>query len=435
MLFFAFSCQKSGFQPPTVAPATLRDVSSIKLNFRFEADVPAPPATSETAQTDERNAAVQTDFDQNRTQELVDKTIVSPDKQRVLAVYHKAEDSQGDFRLDMYSTDGKLLRKLTPDGMAVHYPDTIVWSPDSVNVAFMAMTRIGQTTAAPTPSPAENRTDTAANTESDADSDTNASENTENANANMEAGATPIIEQPKPVLTFRTEQIYISNADGGEVKPLTQNEGLIYFYFVWSPDGSALAALAATFQEWRFLQYQAESRGEAFAPAGRPRLVEKNGRERRLDDNLTIVHPAWSPDSAKVAVAFDKQVRIYDAIGDAPTQASIPLRNQLLISSKAFDEDLQRKEQSGNANINQTNSNTQSNASEPENNMSNQPIGTLPDENTLVSFNPIIDLKWTEDKMLYLQTGYIKQMKNEADSARSYLRWHRLIFSPQAVAL
>jgi hypothetical protein len=128
-------------------------------------------------------------------------------------------------------------------------------------------------------------------------------------------------------------------------------------------------------------------------------------------------------------------VRIYDAIGDAPTQASIPLRNQLLISSKAFDEDLQRKEQSGNANINQTNSNTQSNASEPENNMSNQPIGTLPDENTLVSFNPIIDLKWTEDKMLYLQTGYIKQMKNEADSARSYLRWHRLIFSPQAVAL
>jgi hypothetical protein len=435
MLFFAFSCQKSGFQPPTVAPATLRDVSSIKLNFRFEADVPPPPAISETAQTDERNAAVQTDFDQNRTQELVDKTIVSPDKQRVLAVYHKAEDSQGDFRLDMYSTDGKLLRKLTPDGMAVHYPDTIVWSPDSVNVAFMAMTRIGQTTAAPTPSPAENRTDTAANTESDADSDTDASENTENANANMEAGATPIIEQPKPVLTFRTEQIYISNADGGEVKPLTQNEGLIYFYFVWSPDGSALAALAATFQEWRFLQYQAESRGEAFAPAGRPRLVEKNGRERRLDDNLTIVHPAWSPDSAKVAVAFDKQVRIYDAIGDAPTQASIPLRNQLLISSKAFDEDLQRKEQSGNANINQTNSNTQSNASEPENNMSNQPIGTLPDENTLVSFNPIIDLKWTEDKMLYLQTGYIKQMKNEADSARSYLRWHRLIFSPQAVAL
>jgi hypothetical protein len=37
--------------------------------------------------------------------------------------------------------------------------------------------------------------------------------------------------------------------------------------------------------------------------------------------------------------------------------------------------------------------------------------------------------------MLYLQTGYIKQMKNEADSARSYLRWHRLILSPHSVAL
>lgn len=178
------------------------------------------------------------------------------------------------------------------------------------------------------------------------------------------------------------------------------------------------------------MQYQAESRAEAFTPAGRPRLVEKNGRERRLDDNLTIVHPAWSPDSAKVAVAFDKQVRIYDAIGDAPTQAAIPLRNQLLISSKAYDDELQRKEQAGTANANApTDANAQSNTTE------NQQAGTLPDENTLVSFNPVIDLKWTEDKMLYLQTGYIKLMKNEADSARSYLRWHRLIFSPQPVAL
>jgi Tol biopolymer transport system component len=314
--------------------------------------------------------------------------------------------------------------------MAVHYPDTIVWSPDSANVAFMAMTRAGQTSALPTPTQAENQTDTATNSESNANSDANLNANMENTNP--VATQTPIIEQPKAVLTFRTEQIYISTADGGDLKPVTQNEGLIYFYFVWSPDGSALAALASTFQEWRFLQYQAESRGEAFAPAGRPRLVEKNGRERRLDDNLTIVHPAWSPDSAKVAVAFDKQVRIYDAIGDAPTQAAIPLRNQLLISSKAYDEELQRKEQAGTAN---TNAAAPADANTQSNNAVNQQVGTLPDENTLVSFNPVIDLKWTEDKMLYLQTGYIKLMKNEADSARSYLRWHRLIFSPQPVAL
>ena len=431
LVFCAFGCQKSDFQAPTIAPATLRDVPALKLNFRFETDVPPPPVTNETAQSDERNAAVQTDFDQNRTQELLDKTIVSPNKQRVLAVYHKAEDSQGDFRLDMYSADGKLLRRITPDGMAVHYPDTIVWSPDSANVAFMAMTRAGQTSALPTPTPAENnQTDTATNSESNANSDANSNSNMENTNP--VATQTPIIEKPQAVLTFRTEQIYISTAEGGELKPVTQNEGLIYFYFVWSPDGSALAALAATFQEWRFLQYQAESRSEAFTPAGRPRLVEKNGRERRLDDNLTIVHPAWSPDSAKVAVAFDKQVRIYDAIGDAPTQAAIPLRNQLLISSKTFDEELQRKEQAGTGN---TNAAAPTDANGQSNNAANQQVGTLPDENTLVSFNPIIDLKWTEDKMLYVQTGYIKLMKNEADSARSFLRWHRLIFSPQPVAL
>jgi len=436
LAFTLFGCQRNVLQPPTVAPATLRDVPALKLNFRFETDVPAPTVLNEVAQTDERNALVQTDFDQNRTVELVDKTITSPNKQRVLTVYHKIQDSQGDFRLDMYSADGKLLRRITHDGMAVRYPDTIVWSPDSASVAFMAVARIGQTSAVPTPSPTENQANTLSNSETEINADANVNANSENANANPVATATPNVEQPKAVLTFRTEQIYISNADGSDVKAVTQNEGLIYYYFVWSPDSSALAALAATFQEWRFLQYQAEARGESFAPIGRLRLVEKNGRERRLDDSLTTVQPVWSPDSAKVAAAFDRQVRIYDAIGDAPTQAAIPLRNQLLISSKTFDEDLQRKEQSGNAN---TDANTQSNANVQTNsntgNTANQPIGTLPDENTLVSFNPIISLEWTEDKMLYLQTGYIKQMKNEADSARSYLRWHRLIFSPQAVAL
>ncbi len=112
---------------------------------------------------------------------------------------------------------------------------------------------------------------------------------------------------PKTVLTFRTEQIYIADANGNDVKPLTQNEGLIYFYFVWSPDSSMLASLAATYQEWNFLQYQADGKGEFFVPMGRPRLIEKNGRERRLDDNLTSVHPVWSPDSAKVAALLTRK--------------------------------------------------------------------------------------------------------------------------------
>ncbi len=439
-----FGCQRANVvNQKTVAPQSLRDVAATRLNFRFEPDVPAPPAANQNAQSDERNAAVQNEFDQNRPQEALDKTITSPDKQHVLAVYHKVEDAQGDFRLDMFSADGKLLRKMTHEGMAVHYPDTIVWSPDSGSVAFMAKARANQTNAAaPKSSPDQtaNETNSAAptpetdaNKEANANSDANANQAVENANV----AATPQVEEAKPVLTFRTEQIYTAEANGNDVKPLTQNEGLIYFYFVWSPDSSMLAALSSTFQEWNYLQYQADSRGEIFVPMGRPRVIEKNGRERRLDDNLTAVHPVWSPDSAKVADAFNTQVRIYDAIGDAPTQAAIPLRNQLLISSQAFDKQLQVQEQSNtNAEANTAaNTNSNANANTNANQAANQPMGSLPDESTLVSFNPIINLEWTKDSELYLQTGYIKEYKQATDNRRSYLRWHRLIFSPQAIAL
>ncbi len=438
LVLLVFGCQKIVVEnKQTVAPQTLRDVAATRLNFRLESDVPAPTLTDENVQSQERNPAVQNDFDQNRPQELLDKSITSPNKQRVLAVYHKTEDSQGDFRLDMYSADGRLLKKITHDGMAVHYPETIVWSPDSGSIAFMAKTRVVSGTNPTAPNQSESNTNTASDVQANSNSEMNA--NAENVNA-APPETTGETTAPTAVLTFRTEQIYISDANGNDVKPLTQNEGLIYFYFVWSSDSAMLAALATTYQEWNFLQYQADGKGEVFVPMGRPRLIEKNGRERRLDDNLTTVHPVWSPDSAKVADAFNTQVRIYDAIGDAPTQAAIPLRNQLLISSKAYDEQLRKEEQSGNTNTNAetntpSNAISKSNINETANAAPNLPAGTLPDENTLVSFNPIINLEWTQDSMLYLQTGYIKQMKNEADSARSYLRWHRLVFSPQAVAL
>ena len=416
-------CQRNAAPTPTVnLPKTLRDVPALRLNFRFESDVPAP-TVNQAAQSDERNPAVQADFDANRQQEQLDKVLTSPDKLRVLAVYHRAGDENSEFRLDMYSPEGKLIRKITYDGMAVHFAETIVWSPDSSAVAFVALIRAKQTGAMiPTTAPAENQTNP--NIETNTNSAVNANvENANNdANANLAPSPTPATDAPKSVLTFRTEQLYIANRDGADVKPLTQNEGLRYFYFVWSPDSSAMAAMAANYQEWNYLEYDAEKKGELFNPQGRPRIVEKTGRERRLDDNLTNVRPVWSPDSAKVAVAFGTQTRIYDAVGDAPTQAAIPLQNQLKISSKAFDDNLARQEQgAGNTNAAPTNT--------------TQETATLPDENSLVSFNPIISLEWTEDSILYLQTGYIKQMKNEADSARSYLRWHRLIFSPQAAAL
>ena len=429
LVLSAVSCQKTIFEKETVAPITLRDVTALRLNFRFEPDVPAPTDNNQPTQIEERNPTVQNDFDQNRSLEILDKSITSPNKQQILVVYHKIEDSQGDFRLDMYSADGKLLRKITHDGMAVHYPDTIVWSPDSANVAFMAMSRLIQPNSNAENQPKPTESNTATNTETNANVETN----TNAENTNTAVTPTPNVEPPKAVLTFRTEQIYTCDANGGILQPLTQNEGLIYFYFVWSPDSSNLAALAATFNDWRFLNYQADVKGEIFVPFGRLRVIEKNGRERRLDDNLTAVRPVWSPDSAKIAEAFDTQMRIYDAIGDTPTQAAIPLRNQLLISSKTYDEQLQLKEPEGTVN---TNTNTKANintnqAATPI----NQPIGSLPDATTLVSFNPIISLQWTEDKLLYLQTGYVKNFKEGTNNVQSYLRWHRLAFSPQAFLL
>lgn len=421
------ACQRENRQDHNATPSALSDVPAARLNFRYEPDVPGPIQTG--SRNEERNAAIQSDFDQNRPQELLDKTLTSPDKKRVLAVYHRAADIQSEFRMDMYSSEGGFIRKITPDAMAVHFPDTIVWSPDSSAAAFVAMIRAGQDPAAAAPTNPPIETPAAASPDNVNSSSTGVDDPTGATNANASSPA-PTPAAPTGVLIFRTEQLYVCNAEGQNTKAITQNEGLIYFYYVWSPDSSALAALAATAREWQYLQSQADSKGEAFTPLGRPRMVEKNGRERRLDDGLTAVRPVWSPDSAKIADAFDTQVRIYDAGGLSPTQAAIPLRNQLLISSQTYDREQQRKLNAGNsqdANASTENSNAVSNqAANGE-----QATTTLPDEKSLVSFNPIVDLEWTADNILYLQTAYLKRMKNDADSVTSFARWHRLIFSYQ----
>lgn len=414
------ACEKNVFQSPTVTPTSLKDVSALRLNFRFESDVPPPTAITPPQNTELKNDAIQADFDQNRLPEALEKTLPSPDKSRFLAVYRKPEDVPNQYRLDMYSADGKLIKKITPNGLAVQFPDSIVWSPDGNNVAFVGMIRFGQS-AVPTPTPTPDAPipptseELAGNTNVDANSNVNTAANV-NANTNLQTAA----EQPKAILTLRTEQIYFCSRDGGDLKILTQNEGKIYYYFVWSPDSTMLLALASTNADWAIGQAEAQKRTEIFVPSGRPRIVEKSGRERLLDDNATKVQPVWSPDSSKVAAAFDKDVRVYDAIGNAPTQAAIPLRNPLLISSKSYDE-LKKIEASG-GNVN-TITNTQV-----------EETKTLPDENMLVSFNPIVELKWTEDKLLYLQTAYVREFEKSTDNVRSYARWHRLLLSPQPVA-
>ena len=415
-------CQTDMFKPQNTAPPAMSSVPAVRLNFRYEADVPPPPADPNKTFTEGRDAAVQADFDATRTQEILDRTIPSPDKKRVVAVYHRVTDYSSEYRLDMYSADGRLLKKLTSDTMAVHFPDTIVWSPDSMSLAFVAMIRVVAPDLGLTPPGSS----TVGNSESiDPASNANAaSDDTSTEPSPLPAAPTPA--SPTGILTFRTEQIYTCTADGTGVRAITENEGLIYFYYAWSPDSSMLVALAATAREWKYLEVIAGSKGEMMVPQGRPRIIEKNGRERRLDDNLTAVRPVWSPDSSKVAAAFDTQIRIYDANGTNPTQAAIPLRNQLLISSQAYDREQQRQLQASTANADpNAAANTQAT---PE-----QPLSTLPDEKLLVSYNPIVEIAWTADELLYLQTAYLKRMKNEADSVRSFSRWHRLALTPQII--
>lgn len=405
------ACERNMLQPSPEKTVAMRDVSSVRLNYRYEPDVP-PPALDIPPRSDaERNSSVQADFDTNRAQELLDRTITSADKRRVLAVYRTINDLPSEVRLDMYSSEGKLLHKVTADTMAGHFPDTITWSPDSKTVAFVATNRTVGVTPTTPPQMGIPPADA----------------NVPGPDANAVPAPTPTISAPTPaaptgILTFKTEQIYICDGEGTGIKALTQNDGLIYFYYVWSPDSSMLAALAATTREWRIQEMMAEGKGEQMMPQGRLRIIEKNSRERRLDDNMTAVRPVWSPDSAKLAVGYETQVRVYDAVGTSPTQAAIPLKNPLLISSQAYDRDQSRKLQASNANAD-PNANTTP--------VPDQPLTTLPDERLLVSYNPIVEVAWTADDLVYFKTAYLRRMKNDADSVTSFARWHRLVLTPQ----
>ena len=173
MLTFTLLWTACGPKPETQqteVATTLGQVPAVRLNYRYEADVP-PPTEPAKINAEERSSSIQADFDQNRTQEVLDKTFASPNGQRVAALYHRLGDLPSEFRLDMYDSTGSLLHKMTADLMAVHFPDTIRWSPDSQNLAFVAMIRSAQdapeTTATPpdlsTPSNTATNTDPEAN--------------------------------------------------------------------------------------------------------------------------------------------------------------------------------------------------------------------------------------------------------------------------------
>ena len=340
-------------------PLVLRDVPAQRLSYRFEPDVPLPTDIA-TEEANDKIETIQLDFSTRRQNDALIKTVRSPDGQRALALYGTEDEPSHAFRIDLYSSEGNFLRNLTPPDLSCVFPETVSWSPDGNFITF-----IGHKSVKPTPTP------------------TPPGASLPEVEASPLPSVGPVFA---PVSVFNTEQIYICNRDGFDLKPLTSREGLIYFYSAWSPDNQAVVALACRESEW-----DARER-EYKLPTGRPRLITLDGKERLLDDGLTEALPVWSPDASKVATAFDTDVMIYDAGGAKPTQARIRLRDALLAASRVFEE----KSSGGNKN------------NEPQPGGSNASPTAIP-----ASFNPIVRLEWTTPETLYFQAGLAESQLQE----------------------
>ena len=364
-----------------VRPLVLRDVPAQRLGFRFEPDAAIPAELLNDA-ADTPVESIQLDFSSRRQEEALIKTVRSPDGQRALALYGTADTPGPVFRIDLYSGDGTFLRNVTPPDLECVFPETVAWSPQGNHITFVARKT---PSASPSPTP-----------EGAVPPET------------LAASPLPSIAPAFPsVALFATEQIYICDRDGYGLKPVTSREGLIYFYFAWAPDNHALVAIACRESEW-----DARER-EYRMPAGRPRLITLDGKERLLDDRLTEALPVWSPDSSKVATGFETDVMVYDAATNQPTQGRIKLAEPLLSASRVFD-----ARQSGNP--------ENANADTPNQNSGSSEV--IP-----ASFNPIIRLKWVAPEKLYFQTAYVRLIPN--DPITTFQRWHLLTLSPQAAVL
>ena len=383
LVIFAISGCKSLITPRDVRPLSLRDVPAQRLAYRFEADITPPAGIINEDEANDRIEAIQLDFKTRRPDDALIKTIRSPDGQRALGLYNKADEPSQLFHLDLYSSEGTFLRDLTPPDLSCVFPETVSWSPDGNFITFIA-----HKTAKPTPSPTPPGA---------------------TMPETMEASPLPSVGPAFPVIPlFNTEQIYICNRDGFDLKPLTSREGLIYFSSSWAPDNHALVALACRESEW-------EEREKGFrSPAGRPRLITPDGQERLLDDELTDVLPAWSPDSSKVATAFETDVRIYDAATNKPTQAQIRLRDALVSASRSYEEKAAGEHKQAEA----------QNGGAPASSTS----AAIP-----ASFNPIVRMEWPKPEMLLLQTAYVRLIPN--DPISTFQRWHQVMLSPQAAVL
>jgi Tol biopolymer transport system component len=382
-LIIAAGC-KTVVERQDVRPRVLRDVPARNLAYRLSPDV-SPPNPNFEDQED-KFGAVANFFAGKRKDDALVRTVVSPDGRRVLALYATADESSSVFRIDLFNSDGEFLRNLIPPDLSCVFPETVSWSPDGNFINFIARKR---PIASPSPTPP------------------NEPEPDPLASPLPSPSVAPAFA---PVASFNTEQIYICNRDGYDLKPLTSRDGLIYFYFVWAPDGHGMAALACKEDEWNARERQYK------LPAGRPRLIAPDGTERLLDDDSTEALPVWSPDGSKVATAFDTDVAIYDSGGKTPTQGRLPLADQLIAASVIYEQRTATRKASN------------SNSAAPSPTPAASTSSTTPP-----SFNPIIRLEWRRPEALYFQTAYVRLMPNE--TINTFQRWHLLNLSAQAAIL
>jgi len=388
LLFFSIAC-RSNSESQGVRPRQLRDVPARRLAFTFQADI-QPPAGLVADEAKTVIPAIQQDFDTHRQNDALLRTVPSPDGQRALALYGTVDEPAQTFRIDLYSADGNFLRNVTPPNLAVVFQDSVAWSADSSFIAFVGRKSLQ---AEPSPTPVEPFAPTLPS-----------------ASPDLPLPSPTVAPAFAPLAVFNTEQVYLCNRDGYDLKPLTTRDGLIYFALAWAPDTHALVALACKESEW-------QARERAFkTPAGRPRLISLDGDERLLDDALAEASPVWSPDSSKVATAFGADIGIYDASSKAPTQARIELRERLLTASAMFDE----KSAPG--------------KSKPADSPNKTGATPTPTANTTVpvSFNPIVRLEWPAPEKLYIETAYVSV---RSELIKTFARWHLLVLSPQAAVL
>jgi Tol biopolymer transport system component len=384
LLLLSTACRQSA-ERGGVRPNTLRDVPAVRLAYSFAPDTEAPPEA--TAAETAKLKPIEDDFDVRRKDDRLLRTVVSPDGFRALALYDTGETQEGEFRIDMYSAEGKFLRNLTPPELSGAFAPMVAWSPDGNYIAF-----IGRKSLTPQTPP-------------DMLPETAPEAPVASPSVAPSFGAVPV---------YDTEQIYLCNRDGFELKPLTTRGGLIYFYLAWSPDNHAVLSLACREDEWEVRERESK------LPAGRPRIIETDGREALLDDGLTEAGPIWSPDSSKVAAAFETEVKIYDAtVTETQTRASIPLRDPLLKASADYDaRHLESKSKPG---------------ATANGKGGDAATGATQGGGTPVSFNPIVRLNWPEDKTLFIQTAYIRIYASEP--VITFQRWHKLNLSRQASPL